>query len=179
MNIELVKIILGFLLTTLCGGVLGFIFQKRHQRYQWQKNRQEKELDAALQVFNEISRLLDKRLYRAQQFYWSLAKSETIRKHKEDDYRVVVYEWNDNINRILALLAIYFPPEIRERLDGLVGAELVRVGRGIEKALHQLPATPEQGIEDRLSKIGSEIYHFNLMMLRHIQQKRARLEEDA
>jgi len=70
-NDDLIKLTAGFLLTTLCGGLLGFVFQRRNARYQWLRARWEKELGEAQAVFEEVSRLLDRRLYRTRQLLWS------------------------------------------------------------------------------------------------------------
>ena len=118
---SLVPVITGFFLTTVLGGTLGFFFQNRswehqHKIQQAEQERQhqlqlaEEAREQALQVFDEISRLMDKRLYRLRLVYWSLQAEDRQPEHTRlattrfKDYRKVLYEWNDNINRNLALL---------------------------------------------------------------------------
>jgi hypothetical protein len=80
---NLAPIIIGFLLTTVLGGLLGSFFQNRtwdHQNKIQQAEQErlretqlaEEKRDKALQIFDEISRLMDKRLYRLRLVYWSL-----------------------------------------------------------------------------------------------------------
>jgi hypothetical protein len=84
---DLAPIIIGFLLTTVLGGVLGFYFQNRTWDHQNKIQRAEQERlhmmqlneekrEKALQIFDEVSRLMDKRLYRLRLLYWSLPAEE-------------------------------------------------------------------------------------------------------
>ena len=134
MGNELIKLLVGFALTTVCGGVLTFFFQRRQAQYQWIKSRWEKELSESQAAFEEISRLLDRRLYRTRQFLWGFDRSPEELEARLGEYRKAVTRWNDNVNRILALLAIHFSDEIRNILDNDLGAEFVNVGRLLEQA---------------------------------------------
>lgn len=179
MTDELIKLILGFLLTTLCGGLLGFVFQRRHARYQWLRTRWEKELTEAQTVFEEVSRLLDRRLYRTRQLLWSLRRKPEIRDERLSDYRTVVTEWNDNINRILALLAIHFSDELRNSIDNEIGAEFVAVGRSLEQAIRSESEVDADKLEQRLNQLAGRIYNFNLRLLKDVRTRRLTLNESA
>jgi len=176
---DLIKLSIGFLLTTLCGGFLGFLFQRRHARYQWLRSRWEKELEEAQAVFEDVSRLLDRRLYRTRQLLWSLNRSPDLRQERISEYRIVVTEWNDNINRILALLAIHFDNERRNDVDEKIGAEFVVIGRSLERALRGEPKVDVDKLEVRLDQLASQIYSFNLGLLKDIRMKRRTLSEKA
>lgn len=175
---DLIKLTVGFLLTTLCGGLLGFLFQRRHARYQWLRSRWEKELGEAQAVFEDVSRLLDRRLYRTRQLLWSLNRAPEIRQERISEYRTVVTEWNDNINRILALLAIHFTDERRNDIDRKIGAEFVAIGRSLEHALRGEPKVDVGKIEARLNQLGGQIYYFNLDLLKDIRIRRRSLSEN-
>lgn len=173
---EITNLIVGFLLTTLCGGLLGFVFQRRHARYQWLRDRAEKEMDVCQGVFEEVSRLLDKRLYRARQLLHFL-RDQHLSQEKLAGYREVVTQWNENINRILALLTISFGQEIRDALDYDVGAEFVGVGRLLEEAI-KTNTNPDSGnITRRLDALSNKVYQFNIKMLELIQAKHNKLHE--
>jgi hypothetical protein len=174
MTPEIKNLIIGFVLTTLCGGLLGFIFQRRHERYQWLRNRSEKELEVCQAVFEEVSRILDKRLYRSRQLLQAI-KANPFDDAKLASYREVVTQWNENINRILALLTISFGEEVRNTLDNDVGAEFVKVGRLLEQAIREKTAPNHEDITARLDAIGNKVYQFNLSLLQHIQTKRNQL----
>lgn len=109
---ELILVVAGFLLTTVLGGLLGFFFQRRTWAHQHRVQTQDRERERAVLVFEEISKLLDRRLYRLRRLYWSLVADEDVHSERSDnrmdDYQDVLYEWNDSINRNLALIQQYF-----------------------------------------------------------------------
>ncbi|MFC5641620.1 hypothetical protein [Kitasatospora cinereorecta] len=177
---ELILLVVGFLLTTVLGGLLGFFFQQRTWAHQHRVQIQDHDRDRAVLVFEEISRLLDKRLYRLRLLYWSLAEDTDTRSERSEsrmqDYRQVLYEWNDSINRNLALIEQYFGIDIRDRLDYRVGTTFVALGRAVEAMwrLFDSPTAANGGqIDDALlAELESQIYHYNLDMLRAIQDGR-------
>jgi hypothetical protein len=61
--------LIGFLLTTVAGGALGVFFQRRSWNHQYSVQLREHERDRAVRIFEEVSRLLDRRFYRLQQLY--------------------------------------------------------------------------------------------------------------
>ncbi len=183
---NLAPVIVGFILTTVLGGLLGSFFQNRtwdHQNKIQQAEQErlhkaqiaEEKRDKALQIFDEISRLMDKRLYRLRLVYWSLpagggqAGHSPSAENRFEDYRRVLYEWNDSINRNLALLQHYFGQDMRDRLDYQVGASFVELGRVIE-LWWKSGVSPEQGqsFDTRLQNLRNLVYTFNLDMIRAI-----------
>jgi hypothetical protein len=179
MTEDLVKLLAGFLLTTLCGNWLASVFQRRQARYQWLKSRWEKELAEAQAVFEEVSRLLDRRLYRARQLLWSFDRPPETRDQRLSDYRSVVTEWNDNINRILALLAIHFSDRLRNTIDNVIGAEFVAIGRSLEQGIHAGSVTDVGELERKLDALAGQVYVFNLDLLQEIKKRRQTLMEDS
>lgn len=175
---DLAPVLVGFLLTTVAGGGLGYFFQNRSWHHQHDVQRRESERERAEQAFEEVSRLLDKRLYRLRQLYWSLRPdADDARKEaaatKMDDYRAILYEWNDSINRNLAVIQQYFGLEMRDRFDYVVGRELVELGAIVEamwkeRDLVGQPRT-SRDIGNRLAKLAGMIYEFNLALLRALQ----------
>jgi hypothetical protein len=73
----LAPILLGFLLTTVLGGFLGVYLQQRSWAHRFKVERATAERDRAVQVFEETSRLLDRRLYRMRRLAWTLKRSTT------------------------------------------------------------------------------------------------------
>jgi len=150
------------------------MFQRRHARYQWLRDRSEKEMEVCQAVFEEVSRLLDRRLYRARQLLHFM-KDLSSKQEKLVAYREVVSQWNESINRILALLTISFGREVRDTLDEDVGAEFVSVGRLLEQAVKGEENLDNDEIARRLDVVGNKVYRFNITMLEHIQTKRNQL----
>jgi hypothetical protein len=175
---ELIPVVAGFLLTTVLGGLLGFLFQRRAWAHQHRAQTQDRERERAVLVFEEISRLLDKRLYRLRLLYWSLIADKDVRSEQSEkrmeDYRQVLYEWNDSINRNLALIQQYFGVAARDRLDYGIGATFVELGQAVEAMWRRFdnetgPANHERINNALLTALGSQIYAYNVDMIRAIQ----------
>jgi hypothetical protein len=83
-----------------------------------------------------------------------------------------VREWNDSINRNLALIQQYFGMSMRDRFDYEIGHRLVRVGNQLEDGrTNRLPLS-QVGLRDLghgLDEVALLIYQFNLEMIRALQ----------
>jgi hypothetical protein len=113
------ELVIGFILTTVVGGALGYFFQTRSWRNQRESELREAERAAATRVFEEVSMLLDKRQYRLGQMRYQLSKvdsSNRIERHL-DAYRDVLAAWNERLNRNLALTEGYFGMDVRDDLE--------------------------------------------------------------
>src|SRR5437868_13056518 len=137
MQNQIIILFVGFLLTTVVGGLLGYFFQNRAWKHQNDAKIFDAERAAATKIFEDISSLMDKRLYRMRQLNWKLGSTATeieIIEGHMNEYRQVLYEWNDNLNRNLALTLRYFGKEIRKDLEGIVYEEFKKIGSLLEKA---------------------------------------------
>ncbi|OPC76477.1 hypothetical protein B4N89_46445 [Embleya scabrispora] len=172
---DVMPIVVGFLLTTVLGGLLGVLFQRQSWAHQYRVQLADQELQLALRIFEEISRLLDKRLYRLRLLAGEAtppntgARSALAESHM-DAYRAVLFEWNDGINRNLALVQRYYGAEMRDRLDNTIGAAFVDLGREVE-ALWKGAGQLRPDLETRLRQLGGLVYHFNLEMIEAVQQR--------
>jgi hypothetical protein len=139
---------------------------------------EEQERESAARVFQEVSRLLDKRLYRMRLIYWALVRQlkageeSSAADDQWADYKTVLREWNDSINRNLALIQQYFGADMRESFDYSIGALIVEIGQRLE-SIHTDPASMSQAelphLTHRLDEVGLLIYQFNLEMIRALQ----------
>jgi hypothetical protein len=171
-----VTVIVGFVLTTVVGGLLGYFFQRRSWSHQYRIEADARQRDRAVELFDEMSRLLDRRLYRMRRLYWALVNdgdrtpSETSRDRMAD-YVAVLYDWNDNINRNLALLQRYFGQGMRDRLDNEVGVLQRELGGELESVFYGRSRLADAGnsIEERFTRLAGLIYHFNVDMITSIQ----------
>ena len=122
MGKELLPLFVGFVLTSVLGGLLGYMFQNRAWKNQQKAQQREQDRQQALRTFEEVSQLLDKRLYRMRRLYWAARSRALGRGDKAElasalaNYREVLVEWNDNLNRTLALVHTYFGSQIREQM---------------------------------------------------------------
>jgi hypothetical protein len=139
----------------------------------------QQERERAVAIFEEVSRLMDRRLYRLRLLYWSLPAGRAdgarspLAEPRMDEYRQVLCEWNDSINRNLALIQQYFGEAMRRRLDNTIGSTFVGLGRSIER-LWASESNPPAAVEPkeldrRLTELSSLVYGFNLQMIRAIQ----------
>jgi peptidoglycan hydrolase-like protein with peptidoglycan-binding domain len=172
MRNQILLLALGFVLTSVGGGALGYYFQRRT----WKANLRESERQAAAMVFDEISRAMDRRLYRMRRFYWALKRADEDRVAEAiDGYRSVLVEWNDSLNRNLALANRYFGEDVWSWLDGGIYEEFQRLGRHLEERFRQRH-DPEPESRGRLLAVGRELtalsddlYNLNRFMVSRIQ----------
>lgn len=175
---ELGPIVAGFLLTTVLGGLLATFLQNRSWSHQYAIQSAAKENEKAVEIFEEVSRLLDRRLYRMRRLYWAL-DADGLRppsrqtQKRMDDYVTVLYEWNDSINRNLALIERYFGTRSREVFDHQIGAQMRELGQRIERLWLDHKIQPETGeeFETAFTDLGKGIYNYNLQLLEAIQRR--------
>lgn len=178
---QFLPLIVGFLLTTVAGGALGFFFQGRAWAHQHRVLLEQQEQERATQVFEEVSRLLDKRIYRMKRVHWALKRELESGQRSQategalEDYRGILFEWNDSINRNLALIQQYFGARFRDEFDYAIGSRMVDIGKELEAVSNQGATSPcgESGVlERRLHDLGLVVYHFNLEMIRALQSRK-------
>src|SRR5215470_10034175 len=102
MGSQLILLIVGFALTGVLGSLLGFFLQNRAWAHQHDVGRRDEERLQALKTFEEVSSLLDRRLYRMRRLYWAARRKAQGSGDAAEiasaraDYREVVTGWNDS-----------------------------------------------------------------------------------
>ncbi|MGW0804436.1 peptidoglycan-binding domain-containing protein [Nonomuraea sp. NPDC002799] len=193
MTDQLVLLALSFVLTTVLGGALGSRFQRRAWAHQHETQQREREREQASKVFEEVSSLLDRRLYRMRLVFWAAKRQARGGAHDglaeaRERYREVLLTWNDNLNRNSALTQTYFGTGTRQRLEALY-EDYAAIGRALDQFMRDLGgASPRQPhdaapnpsarsrftgrippIGRRLDHLSHQVYLFNLHMLRLLQ----------
>ncbi|GII33989.1 peptidoglycan-binding domain-containing protein [Planotetraspora mira] len=187
---QLILLGLGFVLTSVAGGLLTYVFQRRTWAHQHEVEReerehqrvvelQEQERQRAIKIFEEISTLLDKRLYRMRLVHWAAKRRIRGSAHDGlaaalDGYREVLLDWNDNLNRGIALMEAYFGGDLREQLEELYD-HYAAVGRALDQFTRDVGTVPVDDLEvpplgHRLDRLSAEVYVLNLRMLHLLQQ---------
>jgi lysozyme family protein len=172
---QLALVALGFLLTGVVGGALGYFFQRRAWSQQHKVERREEERRQAVKTFEELATLLDRRLYRMRRWYWA------TRQHLKsgggldqmsaarDDYDDVLLVWNDNLNRILALVDASFGHDVHRQLETGVFEQFAAVGRALEELVHQASGDRESAeippLGRRLNMLSHQVYLLDSRML--------------
>jgi len=188
---QLLLLVVGFALTSVAGGALGSWFQRRawaHQHEiqlrdeerQREAQRQDEEHQRALKTFEEVSQLLDRRLYRMRRLYWAARETAAGTGDLERlaaaraDYRAVLAEWNDNLNRNLALVETYFGTPARNAMSGQIYEGFAALGRGLEEIVKMASAAADGPVEVprfgyRVTRLSRAVYALNLQMLRQLR----------
>jgi hypothetical protein len=171
---QLLLLVVGFALTTVVGGVLGYGLQRRAWGKQEEARLAEREVEAARAFYEELSRLLDRRIYRMRQLDWALAGSVRAEdcERKLARYQEAMDDWNDNINRMLALAQRYFGDERRHYLDYDLGRRV----RGCHDRLQDRIDAYRAGgkllpsLGDELKALAGAVYTLNVQMIEQIQR---------
>ena len=106
----MVLLVTGFLLSGVAGGFLGYFFQQRAWAHQHEVQRADLQREQAQQTFEDLSTLMDRRLYRMRLVHSAARRQALSGGHAErldravQDYRLVLRDWNDTLNRNLALI---------------------------------------------------------------------------
>jgi hypothetical protein len=176
MRDQLLVLVFGFVLTSVVGGGLGYKFQERSWRKRHEAELSEERHRQAIRTFEEMSTLLDRRIYRMRRVWWSIARSITLGavsddvKSARDDYREILFSWNDNLNRLLALIQTYFGTDAREALEDNIFEEFASIGRAIDYGLQRLTYSldepePIPRVAHRLNALSRRVYEFNVELL--------------
>ncbi len=118
---------------------------------------------------------MDKRLFRVDQLSVWIRRADKERVQLSlENYRSVMFDWNDNINRHLAMLQIYFGNDIREEFDFRVGAKFVTAGAGVEAIYRDFigerdTGDSHSGVRTLVDELRAEVYQYNLLLLNHIE----------
>jgi hypothetical protein len=179
MSHDLILLVVGFVLTTVLGGALGSFFQRRAWNQQHYLQKREEEKTQALKTFEEISRLFDKRIHRMRLMNAALAG---LRRDRDDEsieslddarreYKAVLTEWNDNLNRVLALIEVSFGRAMRQAVEELY-AQYAALGRALDLALRlelredaDPVALKSIDFSRRLKRLSDGVYQTNVRML--------------
>jgi hypothetical protein len=179
---DFVLLAAGFLLTTVAGGLLGYWLQDRAWHHQEQSRRREAQLDAARAYYEELSRLLDRRLHRMRQLDGRLDRPD-----QDDDvavllerYRQVLDDWNDNLNRNLALGMSYFGPETHRALETLY-TDFSAAGSRIEvrvREYREAGVASSPPVQADLRGLDLAIYDLNVQLIAALQREAVGLRDD-
>jgi hypothetical protein len=171
---QLVLLFVGFALTTVVGGALGFWFQKRNADIQSLRDLQQAERSTALDLFEELSTMMDRRIYRMRRLCWQLQSEDRQRASVDDAmtaYREIVRDWNDRLNRNLAVTEIYFGRGIRDQLHAEIYTGFAQIGSQLEAAYR---GDPKQSVraEAALDTLADAVYELNVRMIRRVRDGR-------
>ena len=169
---DLIKLAAAFLLTSVFGAWVASIFQNRTWRHQQIVNQKQEDKEEATKVFDEISSLLDRRLYRYRQIVYAFRSEDTARVDVAfDQYRTVLFEWNDNLNRNYSRVEIYFGAKAREEFEEHITADIIWIGTLLERIKNNKPnAIDVEEVWERINQVNARAYEFDKSLLRKIER---------
>jgi hypothetical protein len=96
------KLLFGFVLTTLVGGVLTSVFQWLSWRRQARIDLFRQRYVEGTQLLEQLSSMIDKRYFRLQRLVWAIGDSALPEKivQREKEYFEAVVEWNEKLRSI-------------------------------------------------------------------------------
>jgi hypothetical protein len=170
---DLLLLLAGFALTTVAGGLLGYWLQNRSWQRQQRHRLEVAQMDAARAFYEELSHLLDRRLHRMRELDGWLERPEQTREidRRLSRYRDVLDEWNDNLNRNLALAIRYFGVHTHAVLEDLY-RKFSTAGSRIEGRFREYDAdgkTSSPPVAGELRQLDLVIYDLNLAMIQALQ----------
>jgi hypothetical protein len=163
---EFRKLVVGFVLSTLVGGLLTFWFSFLSAARSEREQLRQADLRAASDVFTDISRSLDKRLYRTRLLLWGYQEhvDDSEIANRKKSYAEAVQEWSENLNRTYAQMERYFGRELRDFLEGYLTGEFRCISARI-----RVPSRDLRAIETDIDELNRQVYRFNAELLRRIQ----------
>jgi hypothetical protein len=116
---EIVLLLLGFVLTSIIGGIIGERFQRRSWEHEHLVQVCETERNMRSKGFSQISDLMDKRLLRTRQLAWKLQTAHSLKEvdAERKGNRDARDEWAMRLNSNLRFTETYFGAEARNSLE--------------------------------------------------------------
>ena len=182
---DVVAIAAGFVLTTLVGGWWAARLQQRSWIRQNDIRMREAENQRAGTACQDLTTLLDKRLFRMQRLLAvttarsrGSASDDELQKRVRE-YDEVIIAWNERLNMNLSLVGSHFGDEARADLEGLY-EDFRRVGLRVEAAVRMArdggnPARMAAEVEGEFEgrdpgSLNDRVYQFGLMLMGQIRE---------
>jgi hypothetical protein len=168
---DVVLLLLGFVLTTLVGGVLSRNWQRTDAEIQRAGVDRRLEREAATSVFEELSRMMDKRLYRMRRVQEASPGSNPESARRWQAYQESLFEWNENLNRNLALTQRYFGDRARYILESDIQGGFRHLGALLEgRGFPDSAVNRSQYRQNVADSVNNLIYRFDVALISAIQR---------
>jgi len=173
---DFILLFLGFVLTSVIGTAISMKLQNRSWENQERSQRLVDEKSKATEQFENISKMLDSRLYHARRLYWGFTDnfpSEEARKQQLEQrwekYQEIVFAWNENLNRNISLTQRYFGQRMRANLENEIIGSFVNAGQLLEKQKLRPNNEELKQVDNILKELTSKVFGLNIGMIQLIQ----------
>jgi hypothetical protein len=182
---KLILLVVGFALTTLVGGVLADRFRRENARTELEIAAMQSDIARSIQVFENISQLMDKRLFRMRRLHdvFNGDIGSDALPQRLSDYRNVYIEWNDNLNRYRALYVVSFtsadsqqplpvvsPGSCSDSFEE-IASEFNAAHTALQKLIDKKAAASTQDMKGYLDRLNVCVYSLDERMLASITAK--------
>ncbi len=161
--------------SALVTGVLTHTFTEKRLRTEFALTAAQRDTEAMEKARDEISRLLDTRVWRTRRLIQLSERGATRKEYLEhlSDYREAVDLWNTNLNRNLIRVEQYFGPDARDELENRIGKsfQVLNADMASERK------TPPRELTRQVDAINDLVAHFNRQLLAKIQERRAAVRD--
>ncbi len=128
----LIIAVVAFFFTNIVGTRISQSLQDRSWKNQDFEMRKEKQLEAASKLFEEVSSLMDKRLYLERRVLYAHQDRKRGLPDKTaqcfSDYNLFLYEWNFSLNKNICKLEQYFGHEIKSLFHDRISKDFNWIG---------------------------------------------------
>lgn len=188
---KVVLLVIGFALTTAVGGFLSDRFRRETARTELEIAAMQSDIGRSVQVFENISQLMDKRLFRMRRLHdvFNGNVGPDAYPQRLSDYRNVLIEWNDNLNRYRALYVFSFNPVARPQPLPTIATDACSdsfelIARGFRDAHNELQKLIDKKEEASTEKMQGLLDHLHVCiylldekMLSNIRDQKAAFRE--
>jgi DNA anti-recombination protein RmuC len=164
---ELVLLLLGFFLSTIVGGMLAYWYQSLAWSRDDEARRKSEELARASALFEDISRMMDKRLYRLRNVQDALEQRLSVGELEKcrEEYRASVAEWNETLNRNLWATERYFGKSLRNTLEATIQEGFRSLHRDLSETLKDPSGEKVNRLKASIDDFNPLVYAFDGEML--------------
>lgn len=158
-----------FVLLTIGGAIVANFYQGQLADRERGAERRDRSRTEAVAAFDEVSRLLDRRLYRTRRLVWGMQEGVGTEawNARRLAYDAAVVDWNENLNRNLALIQVHFGCDLRSKLSG----EIFPRFRSISSELTDKPTLDELShIHEQINDLNAAVEAFDVEMLERIER---------
>lgn len=160
-------ILTSIIIGSVCSAI-GVFLQDRSWEKQYKLTLIESDRKMAEEIFSEISKLMDSRIYKTRLLLNAKYQKNNYRLYLKD-YKIHLNEWNENLNRNVALIECYFGANVSDYFYNNIHLKLRKVGADIQNYYNINKFTCKK-ISKELDEINNSICTIDSIMLNLIQK---------
>jgi hypothetical protein len=181
MAIAIVSILLTFVLTGVIGNMLVQHWQYRNWINQQKFLGEEKQYYALTALWEELTNLASKRLWRMRRLHAALTNGDDEKiKERLNDYDLALSEWNEKFHSMSVRLTLYSSWDLERELEDQLQRSFLDAGLRLERLTKTRLATgtaDKKLVRELLSEffdLSRTLFRFNRSTLAAVQRQKSR-----